>query len=126
MATRRSRKAQGRQRFSREYKIEAVGLCAEGSKTVAVVAEELGIDPHQFYRWRRQFEKNGVTAFSANGSVGSHDEEVHRLRRELKRVSEERDFVNKDHSLFRQRVSLRYDVPVPQGVEGRLLCVARP
>jgi transposase len=100
MATKRSRKAPARQKFSREYKIEAVRLCADGTKTVAMVAKELGIDPHQLYRWRRQIEKNGVTAFPGNGNISSHDEEVHRLRRELKRVTEERDFLKKATAFF--------------------------
>ena len=57
MATKRSRKAPVRQKFTREYKIEAVRLSAEGTKTVAMIAKELGIDPHQIYRWRRQLEE---------------------------------------------------------------------
>ena len=100
MATKRSRKPQGRQKYSREYKIEAVRLSADGTKTVAEVAKELGIDPHQLYRWRRQLVKDGVTAFPGNGNINSHDEEVHRLRRELKRVTEERDFLKKATAFF--------------------------
>jgi transposase len=100
MATKRSRKAPVRQKFTREYKIEAVRLSADGTKTVAMIAKELGIDPHQIYRWRRQLEKGGVTAFPGNGTVGSHDEEVHRLRRDLKRVTEERDFLKKATAFF--------------------------
>ena len=97
MATKRSRKPkpESRQKFTREYKIEAVRLSADGTKPVAVIAKELGIRADQLYRWRRQFEKDGTTAFPGNGVVGSHDEEVHRLRRELKRVTEERDFLKK-------------------------------
>jgi len=95
MATKRSRKKPVRQKFSREYKIEAVRLSADGTRTIAMVAKELGIDPHQLYRWRRQFERSGVAAFPGNGNVSSHDEEVHRLRRELKRVTDERDFLKR-------------------------------
>ncbi len=99
MATKRSRPA-GRQKFTREYKIEAVRLSGNGTKTVATVAQELGLRADQLYRWRRQFEKDGVTAFPGNGIVGSHDEEVHGLRRELKRVTEERDFLKKATAFF--------------------------
>jgi transposase len=95
MATKRSRKPQSRQKFTREYKIEAVRLASDGTKTVAMVAKDLGIGAQQLYRWRRQLERDGVTAFPGNGSVGSHDEEIHRLRREIKRVIEERDFLKK-------------------------------
>jgi transposase-like protein len=57
-----------RQKFTREYKLEAVRLSSEGTKSVATVAAEFGIDPHQLYRWRRAFERDGMAAFSANGS----------------------------------------------------------
>lgn len=78
----------------------SVRLSAHGTKTAAMVATELGIDPHQLYRWRRQLERDGVTAFRGNGTINSHDEEVHRLRRELKRVTEERDFLKKANGEF--------------------------
>jgi transposase len=100
MATKEPRKPQSRQKFTREYKIEAVRLCADGTKSVARVAQELGIRPDQLYRWRRKFEESGTTAFPGNGKISSHDEEVHRLRRELKRVTEERDFLKKATAFF--------------------------
>jgi len=100
MATKGSRAPQSRQQHTREYKIEAVRLCAEGTKSVAAVANELGISAGQLYRWRRQFERDGTTAFPGNGKVSSHDEEVHRLRREIKRVTEERDFLKKATAFF--------------------------
>jgi transposase len=89
-----------RQKFTREYKLEAVRLSSEGTKSVATVAAELGIDPHQLYRWRRAFERDGTAAFSGNGKINSQDEELHRLRRDLKRVTEERDFLKKAATFF--------------------------
>ena len=100
MATKRSGKPQSRHQFTREYKIEAVRLSADGTKSVAIVAKELGIRPDQLYRWRRQFERDGSAAFPGNGTIGSHDEEIHRLRREIKRVTEERDFLKKATAFF--------------------------
>lgn len=89
-----------RQRFTREYKLEAVRLSAEGTKSVATVAAELGIDAHQLYRWRRAFERSGVAAFPGNGKINSQDEELHQLRRKLKQVTEERDFLKKATAFF--------------------------
>ncbi len=82
-----------RQQFSPEYKLEAVRLSSEGTRTVAAVAADLGIAANQLHRWRRQHAENGVDAFPGNGKINSHDEELHRLRNELKRVTEERDFL---------------------------------
>jgi transposase len=84
-----------RETYTREYKLEAVRLSDEGTRSVAEVAADLGLTPEQLYRWRREFAKSGVTAFSGNGKVSSADEEVHRLRRDLKRITEERDFLKK-------------------------------
>jgi transposase len=89
-----------RQQFSPEYKLEAVRLSSEGTRTVAAVAADLGIPANQLHRWRRQHADNGVDAFPGNGKINSHDEELHRLRNELKRVTEERDFLKKATAFF--------------------------
>ena len=52
----------GRQKFTREYKIEAVRLSGNGTKSVATAAQELVLRADQLYRWWRQFEQGGVTA----------------------------------------------------------------
>jgi len=89
-----------RQKFTREYKIEAVRLSHEGTKSVAQAAKDLGIAVEQIYRWRREFAADAHAAFPGNGKIHSHDEEMHRLRRELKRVTEERDFLKKATAFF--------------------------
>ena len=108
MATKRSRKKPVRQKFSREYKIEAVRLSSDGAKTVAMVAKELGIDPHQLYRWRRQLERDGITAFPERNDrlarrggspLAPRAQAGHRRAR----------FLKKSNGLLRQRVSLRYE-----------------
>ncbi|PZR77270.1 MAG: hypothetical protein DLM73_00085 [Chthoniobacterales bacterium] len=89
-----------RQTYSREYKIEAVRLSHEGTRPVTAVAADLGISRDQLYQWRREFSQTGTAAFPGNGKVSSADEELHRLRRDLKRVSEERDFLKKAAAFF--------------------------
>jgi|SRR5271154_6973611 transposase len=89
-----------RQKHTREYKIEAVRLSRDGTRSVTETANALGIRPDQLYKWRREFDKDGVTAFAGNGNVKSHDEELHRLRRENKRLTEERDFLKKATAFF--------------------------
>lgn len=91
---------QKRQAFSREYKIEAVRLSSEGTRSAAAVAADLGITASQIYQWRREFATAGAGAFPGNGKINSADEETHRLRRELKRVTEERDFLKKATAFF--------------------------
>jgi transposase len=95
-----STKQRKRQAYTREYKIEAVRLSSEGTKTVAEVALDLGLTRQQLYQWRREFAKGGVVAFPGNGNINSADEEVRRLQRDLKRVTEERDFLKKATAFF--------------------------
>ncbi len=82
-----------RQKFTPEFKLEAVRLSSEGTRTIAAVAADLGIPANQLHRWRRQHAERGLSAFPGNGKISSHDEELHRLRRELRQVTEERDFL---------------------------------
>jgi transposase len=89
-----------RQQFSPEYKLEAVRLSSEGTRTVAAVAADLGIPANQLHRWRRLHAENGGDAFPGNGKINSRDEELHRVRSELKRVTEERDFLKKATAFF--------------------------
>jgi transposase len=89
-----------RQQFTPEYKLEAVRLSEEGTKSIAAVAADLGIPANQLHRWRRQHADRGVAAFPGSGKINSHDEELHRLRRDLRQVTEERDFLKKATVFF--------------------------
>lgn len=89
-----------RQRHTREYKIEAVRLASSGEKPVSVVADELGIRADALYRWKRELQLEPAEAFRGNGVLRAPDEELARLRRELKRVTEERDFLKKTAGYF--------------------------
>jgi transposase len=89
-----------RQQFSSEYKLEAVRVSREGTRTVAAVAADLGIAANQLHRWRRAHAESGVDAFPGNGKINSRDEELHRLRNELRRVTEERDVLKEATAFF--------------------------
>ena len=47
------------------------------------------------HSWVRQFKAEAAEAFRSNGKLTSQDEELRRLRRELARVTEERDVLKK-------------------------------
>ncbi len=79
--------AQARAKFTAEYKTEAVRLCNDGTRSVAEVADALGIRTDQLYRWRRAMADHQRDAFPGSGKLQSRDEEVHHLRRDLKRVT---------------------------------------
>ena len=82
-----------RQRFTKEFKLEAVKLLEQGNKPVTQLAMELGVRRNMLHKWQEQLRKKGeAQAFSGPGAKPLAEyTEIERLRRELKYVTEERD-----------------------------------
>jgi transposase len=93
-----------RKRYTSEFKIEALRLMRESGKPVMQIARELGIQADLLHSWKRQAEKaaEGKDAFPGNGVVTGEAAENQRLRRELERVTQERDFLKKAAAYFAQ------------------------
>lgn len=86
--------AELRRRFSEEFKREAVRLAYGTERSIAEVARELDVRAELIRRWRVHFERE-----ASGGSEGG-PEEVKRLRRELRRVRQERDILKKALAIF--------------------------
>jgi transposase len=96
-----------RARFTKEFKLEAVRLLEAREKPAAQLAVELGIRRNQLHKWQSQLRGKGVErAFRGPGAKRlSELTEVERLRRELKRVTEERDILKKAAAYFAKESS---------------------
>ena len=96
-----------RTRFTREFKLEAVRLLELGQKPATQLALELGIQRNQLYKWQEQLQKSGAaSAFRGPGRQPLNaQEEIERLKRELKKVTEERDILKKAAAYFAKDVS---------------------
>jgi len=88
----------GYKRYSAEFKREALKRASQDGITDKVVCEELGISSRQLGRWRDELRLLGDDAFMGKGGR-SAAEEVIRLKRELVKVTQERDFL-KDAVVF--------------------------
>ena len=86
--------------FSDEFKRDAVAQITERGYPVAEVSERLGVSQHSPYAWKRQLARQ------VSGDA-SNDAEIRQLKRELARVTEERDIL-KSHRVFRPRCKVRY------------------
>lgn len=87
---------QKRKRFTREFKLEAVRLLNRGDRPAAELARELGVNRNQLYKWQEEVADRGEAAFPGHGRPASDkDTEIARLKRELERVTEERDILKK-------------------------------
>ena len=91
---------ESRRKHSREFKIEAVKQVVVQGRSVAEVADGLGLNPNMLSRWKTELETEGAIAFPGNGKPSSTDEEVRRLRRELATAQMERDILKKAVAFF--------------------------
>ena len=78
----------GKPNFSDEFKRDAVAQITERGYPVAEVSQRLGVSQHSLYAWKRQLAK------VVSGDAGK-DAEIRQLKRELARVTEERDILKK-------------------------------
>ena len=87
-----------RKRYSPEYKREVVELVRRSNTSCRQVALEVGINPNILTRWVREADADGGKAFPGGGTP--RDEEMARLKRELLRVTKERDFLRDAAAYF--------------------------
>ena len=89
-----------RKSYSREFKIEAVRLITQKGYSIAEASRNLGIDYSVLRRWRQQLADDPRHAFPGKGKLKAPDEELRRMKRELERVTEERDILKKALAYF--------------------------
>lgn len=88
----------GQQRYSPEFKDEAVRQVTERGHSVQEVAARLGVSSHSLYKW--------VKAVRPSKNEERSDElldakkEILKLRAELRRLEEERDILKKAAAYF--------------------------
>ena len=86
-------------RYSTEFKQQAISRANEPGVTDTLVCEELGINTRQLRRWKDAVKEHGEeSAFPGHGK--SRDEELTRLKRELAKVKQERDFLEEAARFF--------------------------
>ena len=93
-----------RKQFTPEFKREAVQLLESGSRPASELARELGVRRNQLYKWQREFQARGTGAFPGSGTRKERTTEITRLKRELARVTEERDILKKAAVYFAKDV----------------------
>lgn len=91
-----------RQRFTKEFKLEAVKLLEQGEKPATQLAFELGVRRNMLHKWQEQLRQKGeMSAFRGPGAKPLAEyNEIELLKRELKRVTEERDILKKAAAYF--------------------------
>ena len=86
------------QRYTPEFKDEAVRQIVERSYSVAEVSERLGVSSHSFYKWVKAVQPDKTEQQTAE--LVEARSEVLRLRAQLRRTEEERDILKKAATYF--------------------------
>ncbi len=86
-----------RRQYTEEFKREAVKLVTEQGYTQAEAARSLGINSNLIRRWRAKFapEQSGTDTMTE-----SEQQELTRLREEVRRLRMERDILKKATAFF--------------------------
>jgi transposase len=82
----------GKVNFSDDFKRDAVAQITDRGYAIAEVSQRLGVSQHSLYQWKRKF--------SQPSGGDNRDAEIRRLKRELARVTEERDILKKATAYF--------------------------
>ena len=85
-----------RRRYTEEFKVAAVRQITVEGHPVREVAKRLGISTHSLYVWKRRFGESPERA----DQIKADQAENQRLKKELKRVTEERDILKKAAAYF--------------------------
>ena len=88
------------QRFSPEFKDEAVRQIVDRGYSVTEVSERLGVSAHSLYKWVKAV-KPDKTDEQASALIEARSE-ILKLRSQLKRTEEERDILKKAARYFAQ------------------------
>ena len=91
-----------RKLYTKEFKLEALRLLAQGNKPAAVLARELGVRRNQLYKWSRLVQLNGEEAFRGPGRNAAKENvsELTALRKRVARLEEENAILKKAEAYF--------------------------
>jgi len=89
-----------RKSYSKEFKLDAVSLVLDQGYTRTDAARNLDINAHMLGRWVKEHQADDGQAFRGNGKLTPDQEEIRKLKAQVKRLQMERDILKKATVFF--------------------------
>src|SRR5687767_6070948 len=96
------KKRRPRRSFTPEFKAEIVELCSRGDRSVGQVAKDFDLTETAVRRWVVQAERDAGTR--ADGLTTDEREELARLRRENRRLTEDVEILKRATAFFAKEI----------------------
>lgn len=88
-----------RKRYTKEFKLDAISLVKEQGYTRAEAARSLDIHANMLGRWIKEAEQDDGHAFRGNGKLTPEQEEIRRLKVQVKQLELEKKIL-KEATVF--------------------------
>jgi len=89
-----------RKKYPKEFKLDAISLVLDQGYTRTEAARSLGINAPMLGRWVKEQQSDDGQAFRGNGKLTPEQEEVRKLKTQVRRLEMEKDILKKATVFF--------------------------
>lgn len=89
-----------RKKYSQEFKLDAISLVLEQGYSRAEASRSLDINPNLLGRWVKEHQQDEGQAFRGNGKLTPEQEELRKLKAQVKRLEMEKEILKKATVFF--------------------------